>query len=215
MNKNCLKQEGSKLNFDNQTNMINDPCYVDAYLKQTEGPGKWAGANFRSTVCEAPSARKVSLSQPNVNFADGYGFSAMNGCNIDVDSSLRNNKDALTNKNCIQNLNQRVYKSVPFMGRGEGDVNKELDILQGVSTFVNKSCNTLSGYDYSNHHFVPMIEKLEKNVQNTKHLVEEDADSNWVRGGVPSRQLVRNKEFLENCGFKLNGSTWMNEHNNM
>ena len=50
-----------------------------------------------------------------------------------------------------------------------------------------------------------MIEKLEKNVQNTKHIVNEDASPDWVRGGIPSRQLVRNKEFLEKCGFKLKG----------
>ena len=170
--------------------------------------------NLRSQVCEAPEARKMALTQPNVNFTDGYGYSAMNGCNIDVDSGLRNNPDVLTNKKCIQTLNERPYLTVPFMGRGTGDINSELDVLQGENTFVRKGCNTLAGYDYSERHFVPMIKKLEKTVQDTKHIVNEDASADWVRGGIPSRQLVRNKEFLEKCGFKLKGHAWMNEHNN-
>ena len=214
MSKNNFNQNNSKLNFDVQSNMINDSCYVDAYLKQTQGPGEYKTSNLRSKVCEAPKARNLSLSQANVNFTDGYGLSGINGCNIDVDSGLRNNPDALTNKKCIQTLNARPYLTVPFMGRGVGDINEELDVLQGTSTFINKSCNTLAGLDYSEHHFIPMIEKLEKNVQNTKHIVNEDASPDWVRGGIPSRQLVRNKEFLEKCGFKLKGRAWMNEHNN-
>ena len=214
MSKNNFNQNNSKLNFDVQSNMINDSCYVDAYLKQTQGPGNYFRNNLRSQVCEAPAARKMALTQPNVNFTDGYGYSAMNGCNIDVDSGLRNNSEALTNKKCIQTLNERPYLTVPFMGRGTGDINSELDVLQGENTFVRKGCNTLAGYDYSDRHFVPMIEKLEKTVQDTKHIVNEDASADWVRGGIPSRQLVRNKEFLEKCGFKLKGHAWMNEHNN-
>ena len=98
------------------------------------------------------------------------------------------------------------------MGRGVGDINEELDVLQGTSTFVNKSCNTLAGMDYSERHFVPMIEKLEKNVQNTKHIVNEDASPDWVRGGIPSRQHVA-AEFLENVDLNLKVAL-MNEHNN-
>ena len=41
--------------------MINDECYVDAYLKQTQGPGEYKTSNLRSTVCEAPKARNLSL----------------------------------------------------------------------------------------------------------------------------------------------------------
>ena len=105
MSKNNFNQNNSKLSFDVQYNMINDECYVDAYLKQTQGPGNYFRNNLRSQVCEAPAARNMALTQPNVNFTDGYGYSAMNGCNIDVDSGLRNNPDALTNKKCIQTLN--------------------------------------------------------------------------------------------------------------
>ena len=161
MSKNNFNQNNSKLNFDVQSNMINDSCYVDSYLKQTQGPGNYFRNNLRSQVCEAPAARKMALTQPNVNFTDGYGYSAMNGCNIDVDSGLRNNPEALTNKKCIQTLNERPYLTVPFMGRGTGDINNELDVLKGESTFVRKGCNTLAGYDYSDRHFVPMIEKLD------------------------------------------------------
>ena len=113
MSKNCVTQKGKELNFYGNAQLIHDNCYMDAYLKQTQAPGKYSISNLRSCVCEAPKARKLSLSQPSINFADGYGNSAINGCNIDVDSELRNNHKGVTNLNCIQTLNERPFLTVP------------------------------------------------------------------------------------------------------
>ena len=61
MSKNNFNQNNSKLSFDVQSNMINDECYVDAYLKQTQGPGEYKTSNLRSTVCEAPFQRFIFI----------------------------------------------------------------------------------------------------------------------------------------------------------
>ena len=46
----------------------------------------------------------------------------------------------------------------------------------------------------------PDIDKcLKNNVQNPKHLIPEDVKIDWVRGGIPSRQLVRDIEYKERC----------------
>ena len=211
--KNCLTQKGDKLAFDQNTRLIHDNCYVDAYDNQTRGPGDYRVNNLRDCKCGAPKARKLCLSQPNVNFADGYGNSGINGCNIDVDSELRNNRKGMTNLNCIQNLNTRPYSTVPYMGRGVGDVKNELDIKQGKQTWVSRSCNTLSDMDYTKYHMTPLLDDLRNNIQNPNNLVQENASEDWVRGGIPSRQLVRNKEFLESCGYKENGNAWVNPKN--
>ena len=42
-----------------------------------------------------------------------------------------------------------------------------------------------------------MINKLNNEVQNTRHIIPEDSMDFWVRGGLPSRQIVRNKEYLK------------------
>ena len=44
--------------------------------------------------------------------------------------------------------------------------------------------------------FVPMITCTQE-VQKPNHIIYD-----WTRGGDPSRQLVKNKEYLENCGYK-------------
>lgn len=211
--KNCLTQKGHELNFDQNTRLIHDNCYVDAYEMQTSGPGNYARNNLRDCRCGAPKARKLCLSQPNVNFGDGFGNSGINGCNIDVDSELRNNRKGLTNLNCIQTLSERPFKTVPYMGRGVGDIKSELDIKQGKQTWVSKSCNTLADMDYTDYHMTPLIDDVRKNIQNPNNLVEEAAAEDWVRGGIPSRQLIRNKEFLESCGYKETGNAWVNPHN--
>ena len=211
--KNCLTQKGSKLSFDQNTRLIHDNCYVDAYEMQTSGPGNYARNNLRDCRCGAPKARKLCLSQPNVNFGDGFGNSGINGCNIDVDSELRNNRKGLTNLNCIQTLSERPFKTVPYMGRGVGDIKSELDIKQGKQTWVSKSCNTLADMDYTDYHMTPLIDDVRKNIQNPNNLVEEAAAEDWVRGGIPSRQLIRNKEFLESCGYKETGNAWVNPNN--
>ena len=75
----------------------------------------------------------------------------------------------------------------------------ELKLKPGEDTFMNRSCDVLAGKDMTEYHMIPMIDCLQKNVQDPKHLIEEN--NGWVRSGMPSRQLIRNKEYLEKCGF--------------
>ncbi len=47
-----------------------------------------------------------------------------------------------------------------------------------------------------------MIERLEKEVQNPQTIIPEDSMDSWVRGGLPSRQIVRNLEYMKRCQEK-------------
>ena len=196
MSKNNFNQNNSKLSFDVQSNMIHDECYVDAYLKQTQGPGEYKTSNLRSTVCEAPKARDLSLSQANVNFTDGYGLSGINGCNIDVDSGLRNNPDALTNKKCIQTLNARPYLTVPFLGRGPSNPVLESKLMQGASILDKKSCKTITEKQLVNRDD-DLVPSLKSTIQNPANLVEGVAANGWIRGGLPSRELTRDMDYFK------------------
>ena len=42
-----------------------------------------------------------------------------------------------------------------------------------------------------------MIEKLTNEVQNVKNIIPEDSMNSWVRGGLPTRQIVLNKEYMK------------------
>ena len=47
-----------------------------------------------------------------------------------------------------------------------------------------------------------MIKRLENEVQRPKTIIPEDSMSSWVRGGLPSRQIVRNLDYLRRCQEK-------------
>ena len=45
-------------------------------------------------------------------------------------------------------------------------------------------------------------EQLQKEVQDPQHIIPEDSKMDWVRGGLPTRQMVRNKDYLRRCQEK-------------
>ena len=48
-----------------------------------------------------------------------------------------------------------------------------------------------------------MIKQLQSEVQDTKHIIPEDSMNSWIRGGLPSRQLARNADYLDRCQRKV------------
>ena len=144
--------------------------------------------------CGLENAREVQLSQPNINFNGGYGWMGEDGCLIDNDSKLREN--TLTNKKYINQLDKVI--NAGFYGKGPFNVDIESDIRDSRIVKQDRNCGPLSGSSTLQYSLTPMIDKLRNEVQNTKHIIPEDSINSWVRGGLPSRQIVRNKEYLKN-----------------
>jgi len=44
-----------------------------------------------------------------------------------------------------------------------------------------------------------MNDRLKSEVQNNIHIIPEDSMSSWVRGGLPSRQIARNVDYINRC----------------
>ena len=65
----------------------------------------------------------------------------------------------------------------------------------------DRACNSLSGVTIGNY-FTPMIPKLQDEVQNPIHIVPEDSMQTWVRGGLPTRQMQRNADYIRRCQEK-------------
>ena len=188
--------------------MIYDKCYDSLQKKQSAGPGLYSINNFKSCKCEIPDVQEASLNRPaysSKQFRDGYGWTSIKGCNIDKDSNLRNAKN-LTNLRYINQLSERPYLTVPYMGRGVGNKNLETVLVPGEDTFQSKPCNNLSGKDTTKFNMYPLIPCIKNTIQNKKHLIEEE--NGWIRSGAPSRQIIRNKEYLEKCGFVYDGKYW-------
>lgn len=121
---------------------------------------------------------------------------------VNKESNLRNgvsgNSLTTDKEKTSKLLNARPF-NVGYMGAGQTyvkDVTLNSQIVQGVDTRVKKSSDSLSGV--SMDRFIPLVPCLEKNVQDTKHIIPEY----WVRGGMSTRGLIQNIDYYKMCGIK-------------
>jgi len=147
---------------------------------------------------DAISAVTQFSSDNHTNFRDGYGF--LNASTVDADSSIRNGSK-ITHEKFKTQLNGRVFQAVPNLGRGGFIPNVESRLTQGEKTTEHKSCGALS--EVVINRFIPMVPCLRDTVQDPKHIIPQ-----WVWGGEPTRDTVRQEEFLKAQGYVFDGTVW-------
>ena len=178
----------------NKTSLNSDPAVINMEIQQSFGPGNYHLDNMYGCDCSLEKAREVQLSQPMVNFNGGKGWMGENGCLIDTESELREDKEKLTNKRYIHQFPQLLNQG--FFGKGKHHVDDESFIRDSSITTEDRGCNILSGSTTLPYSLTPMIQKLEEEIQNTENIIPEDSLDNWVRGGLPTRQIVRNLDYM-------------------
>ncbi len=204
MNKNCVDiQKNPNFNVNGLTRLNADKCYLDEKFKISSAPGDYNLFNYYDCTCQAPAIKEISTKNVMVTFNDGYGWSQ---CAIDKDSEFRTDPGKMTQVRSKKPLLTRPYLTVPYMGRGEGESDTESVLRIGEDTNEHRSGNTLSGIYIDR--FDPQLDHIKENVQNPIHLIQQDNDINWIRGGQPSRQIIRNQDYLQKCGFQYNGKYW-------
>ena len=201
----CINYNDQVYNVNELTRLQEDKCYIKKRNTDALHSGKYHLANFHECGCEASRAKKLSLQQASTYYRDGIGWVSNNGCNIDNDSKLRNANN-LTNQRGVHQLFPRAISTVPYMGRGGGNTCVESRLRPGETTSQQKSCNSLSGAFINS--YTPQIPCIRSSIQNPKYNIPEDSDDSWVRGGQPSRQIIRNTDYLNKCGFNYNGKYW-------
>ena len=58
---------------------------------------------------------------------------------------------------------------------------------------MKRSINKLSEQSYMKYSNLPMIPSLQNSITDPTHIVESVASEGWVRGGIASRELQRDK----------------------
>jgi len=199
----CTEQEANAKEFNlfTKASLLSDPVAVDLDTIQSQGSGYYVMENMFGCGCELKDARDVQLSQPMINFEGGKGWIGEKGCLVDTDSKLRESEDRLTNKKYIHQLIERPHLTTGNYVKGYFDVDVESVIRPGIDAGDDRACNSLSGVTIGNY-FTPMIPKLQDEVQNPVHIIPEDSMQSWVRGGLPSRQMQRNQDYLRRCQEK-------------
>ena len=186
-----------------KTNINEDKLAVDLDVMASRGPGLYKLDNMYQGECGLKTAREIQVSQPGINLNGGFGWIAEKGCLIDNDTNLRQEKTRLTNPNNIHQIVERFSRTTPNYSKGYYDVNVESVIRPGNISSDQRPCNSLSGVSIGNY-FTPMIPKLKNEIQDTNHIIPEDSMDVWVRGGLPSRQMERNADYLRRCKEKTN-----------
>ena len=204
----CLKQDSDNKEFNlyNKASIKSDPVAIDLDIIQSKGPGNYFLDNTFGCECELKDARDVQLSQVTVNFNGGLGWMGEKGCLIDTDSQLRESEDRLTNKKYIHQLTERPHLTTGNLVRGHYDVDVESVIQSSNFASDDRSCNSLTGVTIGNY-FTPMIPRLQDEIQDPNHIIPENSMDTWVRGGLPTRQMQRNSDYMRRCQEKSGAPT--------
>ena len=138
------------------------------------------------------TAIDLASSHPTLNMKGGVQL-ATNGSNVNESSDLINSK--MTNLNFKINLQERTFKTVPYLGRGNVDVGLENNLKFG-DTFKEKKTdinfNEQCQFDVKSY---PLNKKLRGELTDCKKIVEESAVKGWIRGGLPSREIYKDSKY--------------------
>jgi hypothetical protein len=123
------------------------------------------------------------------------------GVHVDESTRLRRSEFTREKNKAVKVLQSRPFLSVPYMGPGKTMVvnpDDHSDLIEGHSTREKRSDNTLSEASVMSHFFIPLIPQIKRNIQDPEHYIP----TQWVRGGMSTRAVVRNTDYLRECGLK-------------
>ena len=212
--RNCIdKRDGSKkFNINYKAMAYDDKCFIDIDTRQSIGPGNYGVTNLYDCECLIPDVIKNATDNVCVPFKNGNDIAP---CVVDDSSKLRIGLQKKFPK-CNQQLFERPYKTVPYMGKGVLMVDQDSELKFSENTATKRSNNTLSGISVPNF-FMPLVDHLSANIQNPIHLIQESVDPSWTRSGNPSRLQTRDLDFKSRCGRAymnrpdMNAEFWKNK----
>ena len=179
--------------FEQTTRLGYDRTDFSQHIVQNTEFSNYLLDGFRP-ACPLKNAIDFATSQPNINFKGSYQTS-IGGSNINESSQLLIND--LTRNKCRISLTERPYSTVPYLGRGKCDPLLESQMQQGDFANNKKSINPSSEVSYLQYSQTPLLPTLRSTISNPANLIENNAAEGWIRGGLPSRELARDKEYNE------------------
>jgi hypothetical protein len=175
--------------FDNMSRIGNDNCSMDQRSIQNVNTCNYTLQNYFAKDCSMKDPIALATTQPGVNYKGGFQSGA-GGCNIDQNSQLLIGS-IQTHPKCRIDLFQRPFATVPYLGRGSVDPTIESEIQQGEAITNKRSVTKLGEKSYIDYTNTPLMSDLKERYTNPVYSVEGAASPGWVRGGVPSRELMR------------------------
>lgn len=190
-----LKTENNCSNFDKKfkideiTRLNDDVCYNNGELNQNNSINDYMLSNYASCDCGIKNVLETSTENRGLVVKDGYGVSE---CNVDNDSVLRHGEQKRRYK-VDQQLFPRPFATTPFVARGEHKPDLESRILSSLQTVRHSQ---MQNFDQNNV-YTPLVPNLQNTIQQPIHIIQESVNDNWLRGGIPSRQTVKDIDYFE------------------
>jgi len=166
------------------TRTWDDQCEVAQNIRDSRGPGAYQVTNL---VPSQAAATKIEYPNPTLLGREGFGY---NNRQIDSDSKLRTNQEQEGRQRCPLHVQARPFATVPYMGNGRGNADVESALLYPEFARVERACGTVTETFFDGL-FVPLVPHLAAHIQNPANLIPEVAAGGFIRGGVPSRQFIR------------------------
>jgi hypothetical protein len=184
----------SDFTFSNMSRIGLDQCNVSQTDIQNVASCNYVTQNFFASDCTMRNPISLATSQPGIMYNGGFNSGA-GGCNIDTSSKLQIGT-IQTNPRCRIDLFHRPFATVPYLGRGSVNPVMESQIQQGEQLVNKRSINNLSEKSYIKYHQTPLLPAVQERMNNSSNKIENDASEGWIRGGIPSRELTRDSEYL-------------------
>jgi hypothetical protein len=185
-------------NFYQTTRLGDDRTDFSQHILQNSEYANYMLDGFRP-ACPLSSAIDFATSQPNINFTGSF-HTSVGGANIGESSQLLIND--LSKSKCRISLTQRPYSTVPYLGRGKCDPVLESQIQQGDFANNKKSINPSSEVSYLQYSQTPLLPTVKSTISNPANLIENNAAEGWIRGGLPSRELARDKDYNDGTVYR-------------
>ena len=188
-----LKQKNNCTNFnqkfkiDELTKLNDDVCYNSGELGQNNSINDYMLSNYASCDCDLTNVLDVSTDNRGLIVKDGYGISE---CNINDESKLRHGVQKRRYK-VDQQLFPRPFLTTPFIAKGDFKPDLESRMLSSLQVVKHKQMQTVT----ENNIYIPLTPNLASTVQDPKHIIQENVSNNWLRGGIPSRQAVKDYDY--------------------
>ena len=183
----------SDFTFNSMSRIGNDSCCIDQNSIQSSSACSYTLQNYFAQDCSMKNVKALATTQPCINYSGCFGLGA-GGCNVDDSSQLLIGGVQTHPKSRID-LFGRPFATVPFLGRGNVDPILESQIQQGESITSKRSVTRLTEKSYLKYHTTPLIPEVKYTIQNPSLMIEGMASEGWIRGGVPSRELTRDRDF--------------------
>jgi len=174
------------------TSVKNDRDYIEFDVNQSKGSNDYVmtdhNQNNRANLIESATCN------PTIVFKDGKGTNIRD---IDSDTKVTFSKVKYERKHQKQ-LFERPFATMPYIGKGVHKVNDESFLISPETTRQSRQCGSLAGVFLENQ-FTPLVPSLRDTVQNTTFIIPEDSKADWVRGGMSSRNIVKDIDYLSQC----------------